>query len=802
MSRDWCGEQLGAFTVGPLLGEGAYSTVWRGAHVSGHPVALKISHARTEARSSRDEAHQLASLEHPGVVQVFASGTAGEHAWLALELAQGTLRELVSPLPLADLARHLLRTVGHLHAHGVVHRDLKPTNILIGCAPRTGRDAADRGGVRVADFGIARQSGSRGSPSGTQGWAAPEQAQGIVHPSADVYAIALVLQSLADLPTRARIAPWVARATASRIDDRFPSAAHALAALPPIEGRSVGSPEVVPGSGPMETVTRPVMLALVPPTGATTPCAVVEPAWPTTTPVPAELRPRAELLDVGSTLVGSRPTLLVGRQEVLLEAWERLSAGDLVLSGAPVDVEEVREVLRRWIAQTGLSRRVTVGTGGLHVPPLKPWHLHARVEGLGFDAASAVELVRGCADVREVRTRVLQFIRSGLYELTPAGLRVPTSEAEFPGGDLEHQLDEAWLASDGPRLARAVARLRGSEPDRRGELLLAAFEARSEMRRDAATSDRLAALANEACEAGWPEVAVRLLLVGAGVSTRARDPDRTHALLDTHEAVESSDERIRASMVLHRAFALHMQRDEGASALLWQVTELAGGRFRGLAFGTLSDEALQRGDIERALDMSALALEAVDPACPEEAMALRSSRVTALVAAGADEAEISEQLDAIDALSARVVNRSGVARSRLLRAQQAMRLEDWDRADRLLSEGQEMFVRSGGNATFIVLNHGLVGLKRGDLASIRSITPSTWERELDRAPAYVRPLMQLHDVYAALGTDDEDEVEAAFATLDGQTLPEVTREGVEIAARLRPRYAERLRRLLPLPDEP
>ena len=95
----------------------------------------------------------------------------------------------------ARVARELALALGHVHAHGLVHRDVKPSNLLI---------AAD-GGLRLADFGVAARAGAHGAlgpewdeePAGTLGYAAPEQLAGKpAHPAADVYGAGAVLYEL------------------------------------------------------------------------------------------------------------------------------------------------------------------------------------------------------------------------------------------------------------------------------------------------------------------------------------------------------------------------------------------------------------------------------------------------------------------------------------------------------------------------------------------------------------------------------------------------------------------------------
>lgn len=787
--RDWRGEQLGAFLVEAPIGSGASATVWRGRHLSGQPVALKI--ARSDSADPFEEAVQLASLEHPGVVQVFAAGVLDGHGWLATELAAGTLRELQTPLSLGELARHLLRTLAHLHARGVVHRDVKPTNILVGCTPRTGLDAADRAGVRLGDFGIAWTGPGSAAPSaGTQGWAAPEQARGITHPSCDVYALAQVLRSLADTEALEQLGPWLARATQLDPVDRFPSAAHALAALPPLRsdvGRSL--PE-----GSEETVTRPVLLSLMPVERTVEPCAVVEPVLPEQPPVPPERRPRADLLDVGLSLLPWRPLAEHGRSEVLLEAWRRLvQEQELVLTGAPLDVDEVRTTLEAWVGQCGGVRRIRTGSGGLAVLPLPEWRLQARAQVLGFDLPSARELARGCGDGTELRDRLLQYVRADLVRVGTEGLTVPLSvlvDEEQP----EPTLEEAWWRGDLVACARGLARLRREPDTPRNQVLRDLHRAWSERRRGC---EQARQLATDAASLDDPVLSARALVEAAGIAVRGRDAALAHELLDRAELLGVEDPRIEGRACLQRGFAYFMERSEQAVPHLQRAAVLADGRLRAVAFATLSDVALQQGRKEEALAHASTAVAALDPDDAEQSLQVRGALVVALVAVAADEALVTEQLDLLVEHSRWSTNRSVLARVALLRAQAAMRQEDWARADRLLGEAQGLYLRSGGSAVFVVLNHGLVGLKRGDLASIRAITPDNWARQEERAPPFLKPLVQLHELYARLGEADEARIEAALDGFPPGSLPEITREGIERAAELAPRWSERLRALLP-----
>ena len=160
-------------------------------------VALKVltSSEPGSAQRFRSEADLLTLLDHPGVVRLRGSGLHDGVPYLVLDLADGPslARELADgPLDLGRMRRvgsEIADALAHAHDHGVVHRDVKPSNVLF---------AAD-GRARLADFGIARLAGAQtltrtGQLVGTAPYLAPEQVAGDeVGPAADVYALGLVL---------------------------------------------------------------------------------------------------------------------------------------------------------------------------------------------------------------------------------------------------------------------------------------------------------------------------------------------------------------------------------------------------------------------------------------------------------------------------------------------------------------------------------------------------------------------------------------------------------------------------------
>ena len=169
-------------------------------------VALKVMHpslAQDPSFVQRfiNEAHSVAKLSHPNVVQVFDQGEDQGHVFLAMEYVPGrTLRDLLkergrlAPRPALNFMAPVLAALGAAHQAGMVHRDVKPENVLI----------TEDGRVKVADFGLARaveQSNQgltrTGTLMGTAAYLAPEQIEkGTADARSDVYAAGIMLYEL------------------------------------------------------------------------------------------------------------------------------------------------------------------------------------------------------------------------------------------------------------------------------------------------------------------------------------------------------------------------------------------------------------------------------------------------------------------------------------------------------------------------------------------------------------------------------------------------------------------------------
>lgn len=200
-------ETIGRYIPREPLGAGGFATVYRAYDpVLDRQVALKVLHpylARDPDVATRfvREGRALARVRHPNIVQVHDAGGEAGTAWIAMELIEGrTLDQVVrtgGPLPLATLAvivQQIAAALTAVHGRGLVHRDVKPDNILL---------EAGTGRAVLLDLGLARMADSRhgsvlGMLVGTPAYMAPEQviAGGQVSPRTDVYQLAATVYFL------------------------------------------------------------------------------------------------------------------------------------------------------------------------------------------------------------------------------------------------------------------------------------------------------------------------------------------------------------------------------------------------------------------------------------------------------------------------------------------------------------------------------------------------------------------------------------------------------------------------------
>jgi tRNA A-37 threonylcarbamoyl transferase component Bud32/DNA-directed RNA polymerase specialized sigma24 family protein len=215
------------------LGQGGmgkvYRATWRGSNV---PVAVKLLRKplrghETAAARFREEAALLARLRHPGIVAVHGIGLLpdGGH-FLVMDLVEGSDLARQAHPPVGEALRWMAEAadaIAYAHRAGVVHCDLKPSNLLLGCD----------GQVLVCDFGLARSLAGDDTPhGGTTDFMAPEQLdpEGRISPRTDIYGLGAVLRAL--LPERSpEVDALCRRCLAPDPEARYASAADLASAL-------------------------------------------------------------------------------------------------------------------------------------------------------------------------------------------------------------------------------------------------------------------------------------------------------------------------------------------------------------------------------------------------------------------------------------------------------------------------------------------------------------------------------------------------------------------------------------------
>jgi tRNA A-37 threonylcarbamoyl transferase component Bud32 len=337
-SSDLSGHTIGDFDVIDVLGQGGFATVYRARQRSlDREVALKVLNpllARdptTAARFER-EGRSAAQLDHPHIVGVYTAGHDGDVVYLAMRLVPGTtLEERIKsgPVPRPEVVRivsAVAEALEHAHSRGLVHRDVKPANILL-----------DGDRVYLSDFGIAVAGEEAGRYTvggiGTVDYIAPEQAEGgPITPQADLYALGCTayhaltgsppfqhpshlvvllahardpIPPMGDAGLNAFFATAMAKAPADRFPDaRAQAAAFAAAALP------TSGPVEAPVEAPVETPVeaRP---SLIPagPAGSGPPAPPAPPGSPGGLPVVPPAPPRGRWLTAG--LVGAALLVVV-----------------------------------------------------------------------------------------------------------------------------------------------------------------------------------------------------------------------------------------------------------------------------------------------------------------------------------------------------------------------------------------------------------------------------------------------------------------------------------------------------------
>jgi len=170
----------------------------------GRRVAVKLLHPQYVGDESfvarfEREARSVANLVHPGIVNVYDVGRDGDRCYIVMEYVEGrSVKEMLAGGPLGvdrtiDIGVQVARALDYAHHSGVVHRDVKPHNVIV----------SPQGGAKLVDFGIATVKGSSsvtesGAVLGTVHYVAPEQARGQpATPATDIYSLGCVLYEMA-----------------------------------------------------------------------------------------------------------------------------------------------------------------------------------------------------------------------------------------------------------------------------------------------------------------------------------------------------------------------------------------------------------------------------------------------------------------------------------------------------------------------------------------------------------------------------------------------------------------------------
>jgi len=208
-SHQLVGRKLGAYEILDFLGEGAMAQVFKARHSQlNRFVALKLLHAHYSSdpdfiQQFTEEAQNLAQLRHPNIVQVYDADIFGEYPYLAMEFIDGRalksiIEEYKEKYARISLPRclRIIYSIGlalsYAHQRGVIHRDVKPGNIMV----------EDTGRVVLADFGLARLHHNQvetetGKVTGTPAYMSPEQVLGQAsHPRSDIYSLGVISYQL------------------------------------------------------------------------------------------------------------------------------------------------------------------------------------------------------------------------------------------------------------------------------------------------------------------------------------------------------------------------------------------------------------------------------------------------------------------------------------------------------------------------------------------------------------------------------------------------------------------------------
>ncbi len=211
MTDEFIGQTLGQYRIDAPLGSGGMGQVYRGVHrLLNRPAAIKVMQAHLAANPDfrarfLREAQAIAALKHTNIVEIYDFGEQDGNLYLVMELmTDGSLHTLLrsssgQPLPLAlglDLMQQAAKGLAAAQALNMVHRDIKPDNLLLNRLSEAGQ-RGEQYVLKISDFGLARlaESGltSTGVPMGTLAYMSPEQCQGKkLDGRSDLYSLGIV----------------------------------------------------------------------------------------------------------------------------------------------------------------------------------------------------------------------------------------------------------------------------------------------------------------------------------------------------------------------------------------------------------------------------------------------------------------------------------------------------------------------------------------------------------------------------------------------------------------------------------
>jgi tetratricopeptide (TPR) repeat protein len=424
--------RLGAFDVHRPLARGGMGEVWVGAHRATRlRVAVKVvpdDGTPAEVASFRDEIRAVAALDHPHVVWVHdrgevddetarAAGVSRGSPWLAMDLVEGgDLKQRAAGLDWAGvrgLLDGLLDALAHAHGRGILHRDLKPGNVLFDPTTET---------WKLADFGMAHVLGSdaRPVPGGTLHYASPEQlsASGDDGPWTDLYALGALTWTVvtgappfagkgeelvaahltrplprfaARFPVPPGLEGWLRWCLAKRPVDRLQCAADAKAALSELPGALGAWGAGAVAGGDEDTVRWDLSKSR---SGLRPPVAVVGAAAPGHVRPPvaafpldwrrANVRPApAELRNVGVQLLALREPGLFGREPLQDRLWALLAEATRTGRIVGAELAGPPGVGRTWLGRWLLTRAAELGAAvPVRREPGRPWSRALRHGGV------------------------------------------------------------------------------------------------------------------------------------------------------------------------------------------------------------------------------------------------------------------------------------------------------------------------------------------------------------------------------------------------------------------------------------